>query len=42
MTDLMQRVNMSWEDLKDLEFHVFRSIYQSISDSLKALIGKNK
>ena len=35
MTDMMMQINISWSDVNDLEFHIFKSIYQSIADSLK-------
>ena len=35
MTDMMMQINISWTERNNLEFHIFKSIYQSIADSLK-------
>ena len=35
MTDMMMQISIAWNEIYNLEFHVFKSIYQSIADTLK-------
>ena len=39
MTDMMMQISISWNEIYNLEFHVFKSIYQSIADTLKKSIS---
>lgn len=39
MTDLTMKTSISWNELKDLEFHEFKNIYQHVADILRAEAG---
>ena len=39
MTDLATRINISWKELNELEFHTFQHIYESIAESMKAIMN---
>lgn len=40
MTDILTRTGISWSEMNDLEYHTFKNIYQSISDSIKTFLEK--